>query len=204
MNRWIAGIVSVTLGAVLGWVIAHHDSAYGQDQALTVVSVSADGRTVSVAAHGPGVLTVDETPTQVRMRLHLAFWVNVDPGDGEVDSVITARLAAPIGTREIVDELAPVAGEHFLRPSHLPPSYVGVGDTVVFAPEAKLTQAYASLSGGAFTIVQEPGAEPAPPALTADGYTFVVQGFACVLSTSVVGAEKPTSDEMTAIADSMG
>jgi hypothetical protein len=170
LTGWIA------LGVTLGAVAAHGFQFGGRDTPFVALTVSADERTLAVHLDGPGLVTVEETTTTVRLRAHETWFVDVDP-EGYSGAWTTVRLAAPLGHRTIIDETTPAHTATVPRPAWLPPGYAHCLDSLAFA--GRSTAVYTSSTGGVLTITESTGraakvTEPAELSWTNGDYTFTI------------------------------
>lgn len=133
--RWaIIGVACTIAGVVIGFAAARWTSAIraGSYQSPGNILVSADQRTLSTSAGGGcinGSLVVRETPGTVVVKLLVRPQGEMNPPGVCALEVFSAKLHAPLGSRQLIDgitgaRLPSFRGEGILRPAHLPPGFV--------------------------------------------------------------------------------
>lgn len=106
------------------------------------ILVSADQRTLAGTVSkgcASGSLDLQETASTVTVRLYLWPSIMIAPGQCAMQT-FTAVLAAPLGSRRLVDgvthaQLPSFDGAGILRPTHLPPGFIHRYDTASFPNE---------------------------------------------------------------------
>jgi hypothetical protein len=135
-----AVLVLAGVAAAVGtsWSVARSTTRY---KSPGEVLVSADGRTLAVSQTGCGTAALDvrESRTAVTVRLRIGVDIMPAPGACAIRS-FTAQLAAPVGSRRLVDgvtgkSLPAFDGKGILRPARLPPGFVHRYDTASLGDE---------------------------------------------------------------------
>jgi hypothetical protein len=127
----IFGVGCVIAGVVIGYVVARLTSSFmGDYKSPGSLLISADQRTLTASAGMclSGSLEARESPDAVTVRLHLVPQAMLAPGSCGIE-VFSARLQAPLGSRQLVDgvtgaRLAAFPGQGILRPAFLPSGFV--------------------------------------------------------------------------------
>jgi hypothetical protein len=176
LTGWIA------LGVTLGAVAAIGFQFGGRDTPFVAVTVSADERTLAIHLDGPGLVTAEETTTTVRLRAHETWFVDVDP-NGYTGAWTTVRLAAPLGHRTIIDELAPTRTATVPRPAWLPPGYAHSLDLLAFPDRS--TAVYTSSTGGVLTITES--SKPTAKGTVPDELSWTNGDYTFTINTTTVG-----------------
>jgi hypothetical protein len=157
-----------------------------------------------VYSDAPGTVTVDETGSAVRLRVHTDFSVAIPVfGSVEGGSWMSAHLAAPLGARTLIDANDPEDALAVLRPAWLPPGYVHTIDSGTSSAGAlQVTSIYSSPTGSVLTITESPTPITAGPPYLAGAWH--VDGHACTIAASDYGGPALTSDDVRRVAESLG
>lgn len=142
---WVRVGVGCTLAGVLIGVVGARwasSSVIGHYVSPGSILVSADQRTLTATAGGScqtGSLVAQENPSTVVVRLHLWPSVMIAPGVCALQ-IFTARLAAPLGSRQLIDGVTGASvpsfdGRGILRPTYLPAGFVHRYDAAFFGSD---------------------------------------------------------------------
>lgn len=131
VRRAAFGAGCVIAGIVIGLTLPRSViPAAGQDVSPGTILISADQRTLTASQGGScanGTLDVQETPETVVVRVHMVPEAMGSPGLCALE-IFSARLSAPLGSRQLVDgitghRLPSFRGQGILRPSVLPAGF---------------------------------------------------------------------------------
>lgn len=143
--RWARiGVGCTVAGILIGFGAAHFasSSVIGHFASPGSILVSADERTLTATASGScqtGSLDVQQSPSTVVVKLHLWPAIMIAPGSCAME-IFTARLTAPLGSRQLIDgvtgaRLPSFDGRSILRPAFLPPGFAHRYDAAFFGSD---------------------------------------------------------------------
>ena len=159
-GRWARraafGTCCVVAGIAIGFLVARWlNSSAGHYESPGSILVSADQRTLTASAGGcsTGTLNVQESPNAVVLKVHLAPAFMIGPGACAIENFPSARLRAPLGSRQLIDgvtgaRLPSFRGKSILRPAFLPSGFVHrydaafIGSDTVAGASAGCTQVF--------------------------------------------------------------
>jgi hypothetical protein len=142
-RRVAFGAGCVIAGIVIGFAVARWTtSSEGQYKSPGTILISADQRTLTASAGGScltGTLDVRESPDTVVVRLHTVPTFMMAPGSCGME-IFSARLAAPLGSRQLIDgvtgaRLPSFRGQGILRPAFLPSGFAHRYDAAFLGSE---------------------------------------------------------------------
>jgi hypothetical protein len=217
--RIVAAVLCLLVGATAGLLIEHVVTrglaiTHGIEPISAPVSVSADGRTLQTRLER-GTLTAEESATTVTLTYRPASILSICLFGFCSTPTLMTRLAAPLGSRRLVDAAHGTdAFGSILRPTTMPPYLHHAIDLATLSGvAASYTQLYSG-PGVEMSIVESWGDTlPSPsngllvrghPAVTWSGHlAWIENGTTVTIGSSTYGYLAPTTAQLVAIANSM-